>query len=103
MKSSAAICFDTTFYATNYIRYVYTCISGAFLPVVYVCDFMSELFYQNKFLITKHQGSRGMLNLITVFSDNIWLYNVHDRALDNTTENDYNKKDATGDTRLFDF
>ena len=44
-----------------------------------------------------------MLNLITVFSDNIWLDNVHDRALDNTTENDYNKKDATGDTRLFDF
>ena len=45
--------FGTVFDAINYII-MYTCISGAFLPVVYVCDLMSELFHQNKFLITTH-------------------------------------------------
>ena len=35
----------------NYQSKSRTCISWAFLSLVYVCDFMSELFNQNKFLI----------------------------------------------------
>ena len=57
---AGAICSSQVFNAFYQLKISRTCISEAFLSVVYFCDFMSELFHQNKFFITKpYSGYKG--------------------------------------------